>query len=68
MIPHPYTDWSHCITVDCGIQLTMEYIRERLEELRNPGHSKTIEFTSLYIQQHTENVIRWFEQAQNAPQ
>jgi hypothetical protein len=64
MIPHTYADWHRCITVDCGIQLTADYIRERLEGLRNPGHPKTAEFTRLYGPQHTQNVVRWFEQAQ----
>jgi len=65
MIPHTYADWLRCITVDCGIQLTADYIRERLTELSDPKHPKTAEFTRLYGQPHTQNVLRWFEQAQN---
>jgi len=65
MIPHTYADWLRCITVDCRIQLTADYIRERLTEMSDLKHPKTVEFTRLYGQQHTDNVLRWFEQAQN---
>lgn len=65
MIPHNYADWLRCITVDCGIQLTSTYVAERLHELTDAKHLKTVEFTRLYGQQHTQNVVRWFEQVQN---
>jgi hypothetical protein len=64
MIPLTYAEWLHCITVDCGIKLTNELIAERLAELRDAKSPKTIEFIRLYGLQHTQNVSRWFEQAQ----
>jgi len=64
MIPQTYPDWLRCITTDCGIRLTPEFIAERLRELSDEKHPKTIEFTRLYGQQHMENVIHWFKKAQ----
>lgn len=64
MIPHTYADWLRCVTVDCGIKLTSEYIAERLRELSDEKHPKTVEFIRLYGQQHTQNVLCWFEQVQ----
>ena len=65
IIPQNYDEWHHCIVVDCGLQLTETYIAERISSLQNPEDYYTQQFVKLYGQQHLENVLSWFVQAQN---
>ncbi|MFG0267419.1 MAG: hypothetical protein ACF8AM_20055 [Rhodopirellula sp. JB055] len=63
IIPTSYEQWRHCIEVRCHIQLTPQYIDERLAELENTHHAKTREFAKLYGTDHLERTIGWFRQA-----
>ena len=58
-----YDDWKHCITVECGIPLTPDYIDQRLAALKDPGDHHTQKFTSEYGVEHLAKVIGWFESA-----
>jgi len=62
-MPSSFLEWRDCITVKCRIALTLEYVESRLRELRDSGHPKTREFTALYGDNYTQQVITWFEQA-----
>lgn len=64
-LPRSYQDWKRCITVDCGIKLTHEYIEERLRALQDERNAHTAEFIRLYGTAHWQNVMRWFERALN---
>lgn len=59
-----YEDWKHCISVLCGIPLTMPYIEKRLTALRDSADYTTQKFVATWGDQHRLRVIRWFEQAQ----
>ena len=59
-----YDDWTHCITVLCGIPLTAPYIEERLTALRDPTNYTTQKFVAMWGEQHRLRVIGWFERAQ----
>lgn len=63
LIPQTYTQWRHCIEVDCGIALTPAFIAERLTVWRQPGHEETKRFVRLYGAEHLQRVVSWFEQA-----
>jgi hypothetical protein len=63
MIPYTYQDWRHCIQETCKIKLEPNFIRERLLELNDQKHPKTLEFTRHYGEEHTKLVISWFEKA-----
>lgn len=58
-----YDDWKHCITVLCGIPLTLEYVEGRLAALRNPADFSTQKFVAFWGEAHLACVIDWFEQA-----
>ena len=64
IIPHDYDTWHHCITVDCGLELTPDYIQERISSLQNKKDFRTQQFVRLYGQQHRLNVLAWFQRAQ----
>ena len=63
MIPTFYNDWLHCITVDCKIEMTPQYIAERISILSNTAHQETLNFRKLYGDVHHQNVVAWFKQA-----
>ncbi len=63
-IPENYEQWHHCITVDCGIPLTSEFINDRLTVWRNEQAEETLRFRRLYGDEHWRCVISWFEQAE----
>lgn len=63
MIPKTYQQWHQCITKECGIPITQEFISLRLAVLEDRNHQETQRFASLYGQSHLDNVIHWFKKA-----
>jgi hypothetical protein len=63
MIPESYERWRRCITVDCGLELTPEFIDARLAELRDASAHRTRRFVEHYGEAHRTRVIGWFERA-----
>ncbi|RJS93235.1 hypothetical protein [Salinisphaera sp. Q1T1-3] len=63
IIPRCYAEWHHCITVDCGIDLTPAFIGARLDALNNPADPGTQRFIRTYGPTHHQAVITWFEHA-----
>ena len=63
-IPENYEQWHYCITVECGIPLTREFVAERLAVWRNECAEETARFRRLYGDGHWQSVISWFEQAE----
>ncbi|NRA42702.1 MAG: hypothetical protein HRU21_10415 [Pseudomonadales bacterium] len=66
MIPTDYQSWHHCITVDCGITLSASYIQQRLTALNNLSDFRTQQFIRLYGKSHHQQVLGWFQQAQDS--
>ena len=58
-----YEEWKHCITVLCGIPLTLDYIEKRIAELNDLNNYHTKKFISLWGEPHLQKIIGWFEQA-----
>ena len=58
-----YEDWKHCITVECGIPLTPDYIDQRIAALKDPRDHHTQKFKTEYGDAHLAKVIGWFETA-----
>ena len=65
VIPETYEHWHHCITVECGIPLTPEFVAERLGVWRNETKEETERFRRLYGDAHWRAVIAWFERAES---
>ncbi|MGG7055676.1 hypothetical protein [Nitrosomonas sp. ANs5] len=64
-IPETFDEWRHCIEQECRIVLTKEYIEQRLAILRELNHEETQRFIRHYGEHHWQQVVRWFERAQN---
>ncbi len=62
--PQNYDEWVHCITVECGIPLTSDFVSQRLAVWRNEGSEETQRFRKLYGDAHWQAVIGWFERAE----
>lgn len=58
-----FDDWKHCITVDCGIPLTLDFVEERLVALADPTDFHTQKFVAFWGDAHLARVVSWFEQA-----
>jgi hypothetical protein len=63
-IPQNFDEWRHCITVECGIPLTPEYVQERLATWRDGSCEETRRFRKRYGDAYLQQVIGWFEQAE----
>ncbi|WP_429948506.1 hypothetical protein ACQYWY_16415 [Comamonas sediminis] len=63
MIPRTYAQWRHCITVECAIPLSADYIAQRLAVWRNAELEETQRFRRLYGDAHWQAVQRWLLQA-----
>ncbi|MBK0093597.1 hypothetical protein IBT49_25420 [Erwinia sp. S63] len=63
MIPQTYQEWHHCIVDECRIELTEEFILQRLDIMKNKAHQETRRMISLYGKMHLEKLITWFTAA-----
>jgi hypothetical protein len=71
LIPGSYASWRYCITVECGIPLTAEFVARRIDVLSRSNGEETLQFRRLYGDEHWQRVLAWFRQSQNesaAPQ
>ncbi|MEM1402713.1 MAG: hypothetical protein AAGG55_05230 [Pseudomonadota bacterium] len=63
-IPQNYDEWQHCITVECGIPLTQEFVTQRLAVWRDESLEETRRFKKLYGDAYLQSVVGWFEEAE----
>lgn len=63
VVPESYEDWKHCITVSCGIPLTLEYVQERITALGDMSDHHTQRFISFWGQEHHDRTLAWFRRA-----
>ena len=62
-IPQNYDEWQHCITVECGIPLTAEFVSQRLAVWRDESQEETRRFKKRYGDAYLQSVVGWFEEA-----
>lgn len=63
IIPITYEQWKHCITVECGIPLTRDFVEARLAVWRDDTQEEVQRFIKLYGLAHLKSIRQWFEQA-----
>ncbi|SDV03973.1 hypothetical protein SAMN05216202_3581 [Pseudomonas mucidolens] len=56
-IPDSYATWRHCITVECGIPLTVEFIQRRLAVLTHTKEYETQRLAEVYGVRHGQTVL-----------
>lgn len=64
--PNSYEQWHHCITVECGIKLTPDYVAERLTVWRQENLEETKRFRHFYGDAYLRQVVSWFERAESS--
>ncbi|MEM7060823.1 MAG: hypothetical protein AAF557_24855 [Pseudomonadota bacterium] len=64
MIPTNYEEWEHCITVECGIPLTSEYVAERIKALESRRDHHTQKFIEQWGEAHHARTLEWFRKAE----
>ena len=64
VVPENYEQWRHCITVECGIPLTAEFVAQRLKVWRDETAEETARFRSLYGDTYWRAMTGWFEKAE----
>lgn len=62
-IPQNYDEWKHCITVICGIQLTPDYVKQRIAALEDLSDDHTRQFIKSWGQEHHGRTVAWFQRA-----
>ena len=65
IIPSTYEEWVHCIVVECGLELTSNYIEQRIAALQEANDYYTQQFIKLYGQAYLEQVLSWFSLAKS---
>jgi len=63
-IPRTFEEWRYCIEHWCGIELSPQYIEQRLAAMQNTNDEHTRRFIESYGQAHHEAVLSWFRRAQ----
>ena len=66
IIPETYEEWRHCITVECGLELTPKYISERISALKNKDDHYTQQFVKRYGEQYLQQILSWFVQSKSS--
>ena len=64
VIPQTYDEWRHCITVECGLELSADYVAQRIYALQDEDDHYTQQFIKLYGHQYLQQVLGWFLQCQ----
>jgi len=59
-----YQEWRTAITGPCGLTLSREYCRERIDALADPTIPSTKAFLKAYGQNYLDQVSAWFQQAE----
>lgn len=67
MLPQTFEQWKNCIINQCKIQLSKDFINNRLMVYTDVNNSETKKFTSLYGVTHLKNIIYWLQKAENEP-
>ena len=62
-IPKTYAEWEHCITVQCGIPLTADFVAGRIKALEDPKDFRTQKFIEYWGEEHHAKTLDWFRQA-----
>ena len=65
MTPSTYDERRHCIEVKCGLQLTQEFVQQRLLSLRDDRSYQTQRFREMWGDARLRQVVTWFEKAEN---
>lgn len=65
MTPSTYDEWRHGIDVKCGLQLTPEFVQQRLSAFHDDRAHQTQRFREMWGDEHLHQVITWFEKAEN---
>ena len=63
-----YSEWRSALTERCNIRLTPDYARKRLAALNDNNDAHTKEFAEKYGDAYLQQVIQWFEQAEQESQ
>ena len=63
-VPNTYEAWKQCITVDCGIPLTPNYVQGRIAELTDITDFNTERFIERWGAAHHARTLQWFKQAE----
>ena len=61
IIPETYEEWRHCITVDCGLEFTNNFVDRRIAALEDNSQHYTQQFIRRYGKQHHQSVLSWFK-------
>ena len=64
VIPTNYEEWEHCITVECDIPLTSDFVAERIEALQNMNDFHTLKFIDRWGKDHHARTLGWFREAE----
>jgi hypothetical protein len=57
MTPQSFEQWLHCITLECGIKLTKDFVSLSLSELTDRANPHTAQIIEIYGAQHYSNLI-----------
>jgi hypothetical protein len=58
-----YEEWRHCITVDCRIQLTRDFLETRLKALSSTTNEGTRRFVSAWGEGHRVRILSYMQRA-----
>lgn len=68
IVPESYAAWRHCIEVDCGLRLDIDYVNQRIAALANAADFQTQQFVRCWGEAHRQRVIGWFRRARDEAQ
>lgn len=60
IIPTDFEEWRRCIEKKCGIPLTSDFAKQRLNVYRDRTLPETQRFIKLYGEEHYERIKLWF--------
>lgn len=62
-IPNTYEEWLGLLKSHAKDVLSEKSIEERVKALSNSNNPETIQFRSLYGDEHRQKIVAWFKRA-----
>ena len=64
IVPCSYQEWKECITVKCGIPLSLDYVQSRIKALDDETDYHTRRFVEQWGQNQLDKTKSWFRKAE----
>tara|TARA_Y100001954_G_scaffold83176_1_gene91386 strand:- start:931 stop:1146 length:216 start_codon:yes stop_codon:yes gene_type:complete len=65
VVPESYEEWKRCITIDCAIPLTRDFVKERIAALEDMNDFHTLRYIESWGKDQHARTLAWYRRAED---